>query len=62
MEISVCVQEIYTYVCVYVYVRIDTCSVFVYVSGGELSSYSGYKWIVCTDLYEGTGYTGSGSY
>lgn len=48
--------------CVYVYVRIDTCSVFVYVSGGELSSYSGYKWIVCTDLYEGTGYTGSGSY
>lgn len=39
MEISVCVQEIYTYVCVYVYVRIDTCSVFVYVSGGELSSY-----------------------
>lgn len=61
MEISVCVQEIYVCVCVYVYVRIDIC-VFLCMYRGELSSYSGYKWIVCTDLYEGTGYTGSGSY
>lgn len=49
------------YVCKYMHVCIDICSVFVYL-GWELSSYSGYKWIVCTYLYEGTGYAGSGSY